>query len=91
MYKRDKKAPTLEKADQKSLQVISAGGGGWGNPLLRDPELVRHDVEFGYVSMEGAKRDYGVVLKKDKDLSVDSIATKKLRAKLKKTPPRKKS
>lgn len=40
----------------------SAGGGGWGDPLTRSVERVVEDVLDGYVSLEGAKRDYGVVL-----------------------------
>ena len=39
-----------------------AGGGGLGDPLDRDPELVRLDAEEGLVSSHGAARDYGVVL-----------------------------
>jgi N-methylhydantoinase B/oxoprolinase/acetone carboxylase alpha subunit len=42
--------------------VATAGGGGWGDPLRRDPERVRRDVVEGYVSLDAAKRDYGVVL-----------------------------
>lgn len=38
------------------------GGGGWGDPLERDPRLVREDVLDEYLSIEGARRDYGVVL-----------------------------
>ena len=52
------------------------GGGGWGDPLQRDPELVRQDVERGLVSAAGAKR-YGVALQEDG--GVDSQATKALR------------
>ena len=55
------------------------GGGGWGNPLERDPELVRTDVERRLVSSEGAKR-YGVVL--DDSGSVDASATETLRKKM---------
>ncbi len=40
----------------------SAGGGGFGDPLLRDPEAVREDVIEGYVSVERAAIDYGVVI-----------------------------
>ncbi|RNB87112.1 hydantoinase B/oxoprolinase family protein [Brevibacillus fluminis] len=40
----------------------SAGGGGLGDPLERDPEQVMEDVIDGYVSLERAKRDYGVVI-----------------------------
>ena len=38
------------------------GGGGWGNPLDRDPHAVLDDVLDEYVSFEAATRDYGVVL-----------------------------
>ena len=39
-----------------------AGGGGWGNPLGRSIDKVVLDVRDGYVSLEGAKRDYGVCI-----------------------------
>ena len=55
------------------------GGGGWGNPLERDPELVRADVERRLVSIDGAKR-YGVVITDDGQ--VDSAATDALRAEM---------
>src|SRR5262245_51833228 len=41
----------------------SAGGGGYGDPLEREPERVRDDVADGYVSLERARKDYGVVLR----------------------------
>jgi N-methylhydantoinase B len=59
--------------------VMTGGGGGWGNPVERDPDMVRNDVLDGYVSKEAAERDYGVVLT-GKDLHVDTAATEKLRA-----------
>ena len=40
----------------------AAGGGGYGDPLERDPEMVQDDVIQGYVSLEKAKEDYGVVI-----------------------------
>lgn len=40
----------------------SSGGGGFGDPMDRDPEKVLADVEDEYVSIERAKRDYGVVI-----------------------------
>jgi N-methylhydantoinase B len=39
------------------------GGGGYGDPFVRDPELVRRDVIAGYVSPEAAARDYGVAVR----------------------------
>lgn len=38
------------------------GGGGYGDPFERDPERVLEDVINGYVSIEAAERDYGVVV-----------------------------
>ena len=55
------------------------GGGGWGDPMERDAELVRVDVNRGIVSQEGAKR-YGVVMKDDG--AVDESATGELRKKM---------
>ena len=36
------------------------GGGGYGDPVARDRERVRRDVEEGFVSAEAAARDYGL-------------------------------
>jgi len=59
------------------------GGGGWGDPLDRDPQAVLDDVLDEYVSVEGAERGYGVVLTgslEDLTLAVDDGPTTKLRA-----------
>jgi N-methylhydantoinase B len=57
----------------------SAGGGGLGDPLERDAAAVREDVADGYVSLERARVDYGVVLRViDEELDeyeVDEAAT----------------
>ncbi|HEX2160214.1 MAG TPA: hydantoinase B/oxoprolinase family protein [Thermoleophilaceae bacterium] len=57
----------------------SAGGGGYGDPLERDPNAVREDVADGYVTIERAAKDYGVVIRTvDEDLAayeVDEAAT----------------
>ncbi|MFQ5513934.1 MAG: hydantoinase B/oxoprolinase family protein [Myxococcota bacterium] len=58
------------------------GGGGWGDPLDRDPEAVLADVVDEYVSAEAAKEKYGVVLQgslEDLTLEVDAAATEKQR------------
>jgi N-methylhydantoinase B len=66
-----------------STIVATAGGGGWGNPLQRDPGLVQQDVMEGFVSMESAARDYGVVIVPQtadaQTLEVDDAATAALR------------
>jgi N-methylhydantoinase B len=61
------------------------GGGGFGDPLERDPEAVLADVLDELVSVEAARREYGVVLTgslERLDLAVDHEATKRLRADL---------
>jgi N-methylhydantoinase B len=75
-------------------RYITLGGGGWGDPLDRDIEAVKRDVRNEYVSIEGARRDYGVVIRGDphwdpENLEVDLEATKKLREELRKNPPAK--
>jgi N-methylhydantoinase B len=42
--------------------IVTAGGGGWGDPLARDPDRVRQDVIDDLVSEEAARDQYGVVL-----------------------------
>ncbi|MDO7085924.1 hydantoinase B/oxoprolinase family protein [Pseudocolwellia sp. AS88] len=54
------------------------GGGGWGDPYLRDTNDVLNDVKRELVSVEGAKR-YGVVIIDNK---VDEVKTAELRASL---------
>ncbi|OUZ12287.1 hydantoinase [Aeromicrobium sp. PE09-221] len=58
-----------------------AGGGGYGDPLLRDPEAVRADVSDGYVSAEVAENVYGVALDGDprSGVAVNLKATRELR------------
>jgi N-methylhydantoinase B len=45
------------------LRLRTTGGGGWGDPFEREPELVLRDVLRGIVSVESAERDYGVVVR----------------------------
>jgi N-methylhydantoinase B len=45
-----------------AFMIQSGGGGGFGDPMLRDPAQVAHDVREGYVSAEAAEAKYGVVL-----------------------------
>ena len=61
------------------------GGGGWGDPLDRPAQAVLDDVLDEYVSVEGADRDYGVVLTgslEELTLIVDQAATEQRRAEL---------
>ncbi len=45
------------------LRLRTTGGGGWGDPFEREPELVLRDVLQGRVSEASAERDYGVVIR----------------------------
>ncbi len=61
------------------------GGGGWGDPLERDPQAVLDDVLDEYVSVEGARHDYGVVLTgtlEEMTVDIDRRATDELRSKM---------
>ena len=61
-----------------SITFLSPGGSGFGDPFVRDPAHVRNDLVEGFVTAEGAARDYGVAL--DRDGRVDEAATGDLRA-----------
>ena len=66
------------------VRVETTGGGGWGDPLEREPELVALDVLQGKVSARSAREDYGVVLatNADGEPRVDAAATMTLRERL---------
>ncbi len=71
----------LEPGDVVTIEA--AGGGGYGNPLERELEMVERDVLEGYVSLEKAKEDYGVIIE-PKTMKAEEEATRKLRDTLKK-------
>ena len=83
--KKERALPTMpmEAVKWRSGDVfrhVSAGGGGYGDPLARDPALVLADVLDDKVSLAAARDLYGVVIEKH---SVDEGATKRLRSKRK--------
>ena len=68
----------------QALRGIYASSGGYGDPLKRDPEMVKHRTREDWISPKYAKDTYGVVLDTDPELyDVDYEATKELREKLK--------
>jgi N-methylhydantoinase B len=79
--------PVWEMPPGAMWRSITAGGGGWGDPLWRDPSAVLRDVRDGYVSVGGAERDYGVVVIGEPEidpegLQVDEAATEAQRVEL---------
>jgi N-methylhydantoinase B len=62
------------------MHFYHPGGGGYGDPFLRSVDRVVGDVKNGYVSVEAAKKDYGVVLNA-KTFEVDETETSNIREK----------
>ena len=76
--------PTLAGARLRRGDVVRhvmAGGGGWGDPLERDPEQVRRDVRNEKLSLEQARQEYGVMIDAA-SLSLDEAATEELRSRM---------
>lgn len=72
------------------LIVRTAGGGGWGDPLDREPRRVQADLLRGLIGAERVRERYGVVLHGDDGQELDSQATDDLRASMRRnrrTPP----
>ena len=70
----------LKKGDV--YRLITAGAGGWGDPLERDPEMVLKDVRDEKVSVKRAREAYGVVIN-EAAMEVDITETEKLREQMK--------
>ncbi len=62
------------------VTTYTGGGGGFGNALERDPNLVREDVLDGYVTLDSARDDYGVIF--NDDLTINESATQAQRAQM---------
>jgi N-methylhydantoinase B len=67
------------------IRIRTTGGGGWGDPLEREPAAVVRDLRWRKVSPASARDDYGIVVNGSADagdLHVDERATRELRARL---------
>jgi N-methylhydantoinase B len=71
------KIAMIEPRAGDTVTLMSAGGGGYGDPCARDPARVLADVRAGFVSVEAARRDYGVAIKGG---AIDEATTRDLRA-----------
>lgn len=81
---KEERLPTMITTRISSGNVIdyqTPGAGGYGNPLLRNPDKVLHDVKEGLISLERASSEYGVIIDPDK-MEIDHQATRELREKL---------
>jgi N-methylhydantoinase B len=76
------KQPELPLKAGDTVTNYTGGGGGWGDPFNRDPKKVLDDVINEYVSLESAKNEYGVLIRKiDSEFIIDQKETDKLREK----------
>jgi N-methylhydantoinase B len=73
------KCEGIEVKNGDILYFNTWGGGGWGDPLKREPQLVLDDINRSLVSVKGAAA-YGVVI--NDDMSIDQAATSTLRAQM---------
>lgn len=67
------RTPIWRTPARAAFRYRTAGAGGWGQAFERDPERVLRDVRNGYVSIEGAARDYGVAVVGDPELDPEGL------------------
>lgn len=72
------KVTTYDLEDGETARLVTSAGGGYGDPLDRDPERVLTDYRDEYITAEAARETYGVVVDEDTD-ELDAEATAKLR------------
>ena len=69
--------PTMISTSMKADEVIyhrQAGGGGWGDPMERDPQAVARDVKNGRISIGKAREAYSVIMGEDFEIDMDRTA-----------------
>lgn len=76
---------TIRMSKGDRLIIRTPGGGGYGDPLEREPRMVLKDMVNGLISLRSARNDYGVVIRPT--LIIDEDATFKLRRKLSASKP----
>lgn len=63
-----------------TARIGTPGGGGWGDPVKRDPSRVLRDVQFEFVTVEEARNNYMVAIERSGDsYSIDQTETARLR------------
>ena len=81
------KIDVLKLAPGDVVRIVSPGGGGFGDPFERDPEMVRQDVANRFVSAREAADVYGVVLRDDLTVEVDATTRRRSERGLVESPP----
>jgi N-methylhydantoinase B len=81
------RVPVWKTKPNTVFRYLTNGGGGFGKAIEREPDRVKRDVRDGYVTIEGAARDYGVIITGDPDndpegLQIDQQATDARRAEM---------
>jgi N-methylhydantoinase B len=84
-------AGTLDIKPGERLVSLTGGGGGYGSPLQRDPDLVARDVSEGWISVERARTVYGVAVRESPTdpglFTPEPAETRSTRDRLMSTPP----
>lgn len=76
-YETPERQDVLRVSMGDCVRIVTAGGGGYGDPFRREPQRIFDDVMNGFVSLAGAERDYGVVIRNG---GLDLPATARRRA-----------
>ena len=75
-----RRSPVFLFAAGEFIEFREPNAAGYGDPLERDPTMVREDVLDDFTSLELARDAYGVVFSHDHTLAIDTEATERLRA-----------
>ncbi|HBE77575.1 MAG TPA: hydantoin utilization protein B [Firmicutes bacterium] len=78
------KINTLSPQPGEIVSIRSPGGGGWGNPFRRDPELIISEIRNGLLTKQQALKEYGLVIQDlpGHEITEDEKATAELRQKM---------
>jgi len=74
------KFSNIELQKGTAIRLAMPGGGGWGDPRERDPELVRRDVAEELLSVDAAREIYGVVIGDGGEVDLEATAAVRRRA-----------
>jgi N-methylhydantoinase B len=70
---------TVDVNPDEEIALDTPGGGGFGDPMQRDPQAVARDVRHGYVTRDAAARAYGVVVDDEGELDLEETRQRRSR------------